>query len=208
MLRFWAEGKTGLKKVLLKASFFWNRESKHPSLKTETLCHSGAAPAPGDTLQTCSRCISPQPFLEFRHQTWTKTGFQINIPASDHVVLLLSQQRMSRWGHKSSTEPPANPPPALFCSFLSTGNTNHTKRRIHRWSARAVEHKADEGPLCSQAHYPNRHIKQRKPLKISYVSYLMLCSTVFPSIISHVLLICTGQGKYSRDVSSLNYHVF
>lgn len=43
---------------------------------------------------------------------------------------------------------------------------------------------------------------------MSYVSYPMLCSTVFLSATCHVLLICTGQGKYLRDVSSLNYHVF
>lgn len=36
----------------------------------------------------------------------------------------------------------------------------------------------------------------------------MLCSTVFPSATSHVLLICIGQGKYLRDISSLNYHIF
>lgn len=148
----WAEGKRALKKVLLKVDFFEKRESKHPTLRTEALCHLGTAPAPGDIIQ---KCISPKPLLGFWHWMWTKTSFQINILASDHVLILLSQQRMSMWGYKSSAEPLADLPSALFCSFLSTSNISHTKRRVQRWSAWAVKHEADEGPLCSQAPYPD-----------------------------------------------------
>lgn len=161
----WAEGKRALKKVLLKVDFFQKRESKNPTLRTEALCHLGAAPAPGDIIQTCSQCITPKPLLGFWHRMWTKTSFQINTPTSDHVLILLSQQRMSIWGYKSSAEPLADLPPALFCSFLSTGNISHTKRRVQRWPAWAVKHHLWQRTTVLTGSLPKQTHKTREAIK-------------------------------------------